>query len=138
MNKITVTKEQQREIDRIKGIPTSELRAVIESAANGTYAKEDIRPTSAKVLAGLPAEKIAAAWLGVADVEPEYATPEEIIQAIREKKTFLEHVGKDTYEYKYDFKNDRYFCYHYKQGLQAHAALWINYFFANKFEIIED
>lgn len=81
MSNITVTHEQQRVINLIKEKPTAILNAVIDSASNGTYAKDNVVPSYVRTLDGLSAEQIVLAWHGYAKVEPQYVSFDEAMNA---------------------------------------------------------
>lgn len=84
MEKFKVTKEQQELINRYKkrGV---ELGYVAYKPIGG-WADEEAKP-----LNKMSSDQIAAAWLGVAEVEPEYVSFAEAMEALDEGETVHFH-----------------------------------------------
>jgi hypothetical protein len=83
---IKVTSEQQRLIDEKRGIGGL-LKIVIDKVAKKKYQGEEV------ILNDMTDEQIAAAWLGVAEIEREYVSLGEAIKRSKEGYEVLFYDG---------------------------------------------
>ncbi|NJP37159.1 hypothetical protein [Alkalicoccus luteus] len=98
MKKITVTREQQDRVTKWKNSTPGTLTDIPRMRIYGAVYEIN------KCLEDMTDDQIAAAWLGVADIEPEPVEPWEAYKAVWEGKK-IKSKSNVTGEAFYEFKN---------------------------------
>lgn len=98
MNKVTVTRNQQDEINQMKNI-----KAIRENCLSRYLTSLDHWNDDQAVIKEMTSDQIAAAWLGVAEIEPEPVPVWEAVRAFIEGKEIrvVDNDGSDEL-YSYD------------------------------------
>ena len=92
MAKVTVTKEQMDTIEKIKANSRTNLQSVLKFATEGLYSRNGF-----KSMNDMTAEQIVLAWHGYVEVETEFVSFDQAMQAGKKGKDIILHWENDKY-----------------------------------------